>query len=239
MSSIEEQIHAFNPGNLIILYELDLSVLNEDVMRFTSSAEESQAIVFDGEIYVPLPVRASGFDATSVGAAPSPSITVSNVLLAASAAVNTYDDLLGIVLTRTKTFDRFIDSGSEPDPEQIFPTDEYRIERKTDQTDTEITFSLSSILDQQGKMLPGRQMLRTACTHIYRRWNSELQVIDHTLADCPYTGVLAFTAQGVPTDLENDACGKRLRDCECRFEGTEGVGAPLPTWAFPGLSRIL
>ena len=89
-------------------------------------------------------------------------------------------------------------------------------------------------MDQEGRKLPGRQVLKDACTHIYR-FPDGMGDFDYTNATCPYVGTDYFEATGASTnDPALDKCGKKLSDCRLRF-GQHGV---LPTRAFPGVARV-
>jgi lambda family phage minor tail protein L len=219
--------------DLVVLYELDASALGDNLYRFTSSAYATGPVSFGGNVYAPVPVESQGWEWSGQGPFPRPTITLANVNQIFGAAANAFDDLRGATLTRIRTFRRFLDDGADPDPEAVMPLDIYRVERKTSQTKVAITWELASVFDQEGVMLPRRQILQSACTHRYRVWDAAAGAFDYTRATCPYAGAASFTAAGVPTSAPNDRCGKRLSDCRLRF-GSQ----PLPTRAFPGVARV-
>jgi phage-related protein len=113
-----------------------------------------------------------------------------------------------------------------------FPVEVYTIERKSAHTKTFVEWQLAAAIDQEGRMLPGRQVLRDTCLHRYRSF--EGGTFNYSRASCPYTGAACFTATGTPTTAQFDVCGKKLSDCRLRF----GQNANLPTRAFPGVSRL-
>jgi phage-related protein len=83
-------------------------------------------------------------------------------------------------------------------------------------------------------MIPKRQVLRDACLAEYRYYDTATAAFDYTRATCPYVGTSYFEADGTPTiNPAEDQCGRKLSDCKLRF--TDLI---LPTWAFPGVSRI-
>jgi lambda family phage minor tail protein L len=91
-----------------------------------------------------------------------------------------------------------------------------------------IEWELAPATDQEGVLLPRRQVLSQYCTHTYRRWNGTAFVY----GSCPYTGSQFFTEQGTSTnDPAKDKCSRRLdTGCIKRFGNN-----PLPTRAFPGV----
>ena len=124
--------------------------------------------------------------------------------------------------------------GATLHPLAFFPPDLYRIERKSAHTATHVEFELSAAIDQEGAMLPGRQVLRDGCTRRYRHWTGSGWSFDGV--DCPYSGSRCFTATGESTgDSAKDACGKRLADCRLRYPNSTDL---LPFGGFPGVSRI-
>ena len=121
----------------------------------------------------------------------------------------------------------------EADSTTMFEPDIWYFERKSVHNPTLIEWELSSVLDQDGRKLPGRQMLRDVCSHTYRYFVPGVG-LSYTGVTCPYTDTRYFTENGVATgDSSLDKCGKRLQDCAARFAA---VGLPLPTRAFPGMS---
>ena len=232
MSDIAQESQSFSPDDMVVLFELDATTIGGSILRFTSSAWEDKEIKFDDNTYSPVPVEAEGFEWNGRGTFPTPTLRVSNVNKVASAAVIDYEDLLGATVKRTRTFRQFLDDGTSPDPTATFPIDIYKVERKTAHNKVFIEWELSSAIDQEGRRLPGRQVLRDACTHKYRTWNGS--AFDYSNVTCPYVGSALFDETGTAATNETDRCGKKLSDCRLRF----GEHGKLPTRAFPGLARI-
>lgn len=220
-------------GRIVELYVLDMTALGGPVFRFTSSATETAAIVFDGDTYVPINVDADGFEKSSDAGFPTPTLRVSNVEFATQAAIQGYADLIGGKITRIRTLERHLDGGADPDPTARFPDDVFFVDRKTAQNKIFVEWELRAAADHTDLLLPGRQILRDSCSHIYRLWVSGT-TFDYTNATCPYTGVGYFDIQNNPVAAEFDRCGKRLSSCKTRF----GVNGVLPTRAFPGVQRL-
>lgn len=230
-ASVARVAQGLEADQIVHLYELDASSLGGGVYRFTSSAEETAPVSFGGNEYAPVPIETDGWEMTSQGTLPRPTIKVANVNGAFSAAVNEFGDLVGCVFRRIRTFRRFLDGEADADSSAHFPIDIYRVEQKTNQNRVYIEWTLAAAFDQQGRKLPGRQVLQSACTHVYRRWTGT--AFDYSSATCPYTGDDCFDTTGAATTEANDKCSKRLQSgCIKRF-GTSG----LPTRAFPGVGR--
>jgi lambda family phage minor tail protein L len=219
--------------SLVTLYTLDATEQVGEVFRFVAGTDEQrQPIRFQGHEYQPFPIEAEGFAWSGRGTPPRPKLRISNIGGIVGSLLGPGGDLIGAQLTRLRTFKQFLDGEPGADPNSHFEPDVWRVERKTRQDPVMVEWELASVLEQEGQRIPGRQMLRNLCTHIYRRWNGA--EFDYTDATCPYTGTAYFTEAGVPTSAPHDRCGKRLGDCRLRF----GVGGVLPTRAFPGISTV-
>lgn len=222
-------------GELVTLFILDATDIGGAIYRFTSTVSVSgtvrSAVVFQGQTYFPLDIEAKGFEVKGEGQLPRPKITLNSQETTIHTAVNTYDDLIGCVIYRKKTYSKYLDGEPLADANAEFPIDIYTVERKTSQNQERITFELSAYMDFQGKKIPGRLCIRDTCTHRYRIFIDGS--FDYTNATCPYDGSNYWTREGVTTTSGNDICGRRLSDCKLRF----GATAELPTRAFPGVGR--
>lgn len=186
---------------------------------------------FGGNDYAPVAFEAIGFEWNGQGSMPTPKIRVSQVNKILTGAVIALDDLVGATFIRIRTFRKHLDDGSDPDDTAIFPKEIYRINRKAMQNKVFLEFELAASIDQEGVMLPGRQCLKTVCTHRYRIWDPDTETFDYTNATCPYTGSTYFDKKDMNiVDPSLDQCAKHLSSCALRF-GND----PLPTRAFPGI----
>ena len=218
--TIETDIQTPSPGDKVELFELDASILGGSVHRFCSSVNEGSAIAWQTNTYMPMPVIASGFDLVSKGALPTPTLKLR--------------DATGIFrakLTRYQTFRKYLDGEAQADPNAHFPVDIYYVERKTKQIGIEIEWQLAAKMDQQGKKLPGRIVLKNVCDYVYRIWGGS--AFDYSKATCPYTGTDYFDQAGNVSAQADDVCGQRLSDCQLRYGK-----AALPFRGFPGVSNV-
>lgn len=223
-ASLDEYVH---------LYKIDCTILGGGVFYFTASVDTGGVVKFAGNTYVPVDFESEGWEWNGQNQLPTPKIRIANTTMYLTALLQQYDDLLGAVVTRTRTFKRFLDNGSNANSLASFKTDIFRVERKATENKFFVELELSSAIDQQGRMLPGRQILKDLCTHRYRVWSDILGDFDYTYVTCPYRGTDYFDTNGNIVIAPNDRCGKRLQSCKDRFKE-----APLPTRKFPGVARV-
>jgi lambda family phage minor tail protein L len=229
---IAEISQLLSPDQLVELITVDATSIGGDLMHFAPYPENDPSpgdIVFGGIAYVPIPMTLTGFASDSQGTQPQPTLTVSNIGGVFSAAIEGLNDMKGAVVTRTRTYRRFLDNGSEPDPSMYMPQDIYLVDQKSAEDNTHIEFRLASAIDQQNVQLPGGLVLKRTCTHIYRLANPD-GTFSYANVTCPYTGTSYFDEAGNVTTAPNDSCGRLVSDCILRFGN-----APLPTRAFPGV----
>lgn len=214
------------------LFDLDTTSLGGGVYYFIASTPNSAGngnVLWQGNNYVPVPCEASGFEMSGKGTLPTPHLKFANINLAFSAIAISYGDLLGCKVTRHRTFAGFLDGQPNADPEAEV-VDYFRVERKVAQNKVFVEWELAAWIDQQGAMIPGRQVLQDACTWKYRYWNGTS--FDYSQAQCPYTGSSYFDVNGnsvATPDLDVPARSV-ANCCKLRF-----AGQPLPTAAFPGV----
>lgn len=213
------------------LYEIDATPVGEGILRYTTSAFPGDVIRFGGHAYTPVEIDAEGWQWNGQGTLPTPRIRIGNTGSALTDLAEQHDDLIGLQVTRTRTHVRFLDGQPEADETAHYPQDVYFIERLVGQNKYFMEFELSAAMDQEGRQLPGRLMVRGPCDFRYRVYRDG--AYDYTKATCPYAGGSAFTRDGQPTTAENDVCGQTLADCKLRF-GTAALGYR----GFPLMSQV-
>lgn len=229
---IASEIQKLAPGKLVALYELNMTGFGGTTIYFTENATVDGAIVqLNGVAYIPIDCKSEGFEYSGTGSLPRPKITIANVSQSLVAEIAAYDDLVGAVLTRRRTFAKYLDDGSAADSNAQFPTDIWVIERKSMQNKFFIEWELSAYLDSEGTVLPKGQVLRDTCLLGYRIYVAGAFV--YTNATCPYTGANYYKRNGDSTgNPALDICGKKLSDCVLRFPN-----ASLPLSSFPSVSK--
>ena len=233
ISSVYDELLKLAPSAVIELFELRLdSTLHgsSDVYRWHAGMSRNDRnqdvnVVFNGNEYTRLPVQAEGFEHTSTGTLPRPTLTVSNldstmtVLLALVNATTAGNDLGGAEVRRIRTLKKFLDGESTADPNAKFPDERWYVDRKANESRDSVTFELASKFDLAGQKLPKRQIVANVCQWIYRS------------SECSYTGTDYYDVNGNEVDTEaEDVCGKRVASCKLRFGST----AELPFGSFPG-----
>jgi lambda family phage minor tail protein L len=230
-TSIQEQIQSLEPSAIIELFQLQLTaaVNGIDTTFYYHAGTNSLTadVVFAGITYAATAVQVEGFEVSSRGVLPRPTLRVGNTAGAISALLLAYNPLQA-KMTRIRTCKKFLDavnfSGGNPtaDPTAKFADEVYYIDRVSKENLQLVEFELTSKLDLTNLALPGRQVMEY-CPWRYRG------------AECGYRGTAYFDVNDNPTTLANDACGKRFYSCKIRFD-SQGI-TDYPHGGFPG-SRI-
>lgn len=225
----------------ISLYRLDATSVGASIYYFVKATEDTTfGVTFGGQLYRAIDINVEGFEVNAGGVLPTPRMSIANSDMFVQSLVNQFGDLAGCELRRVRTFRRFLDGHADADPAAYLGPDVFRIERKSDENPVYIEWELSAAIDQEGKMLPGRQYIRDVCTRRYRVYDPANPraagdgYVYPTIFPCKYTGTGAFTELGVATTAANDKCGRKISDCQLRF----GANNALPMGAFPGIGRV-
>lgn len=225
--SIQTDMQALAGEALVELFVVDATAFGGTLSRFHAGTNAlTSAVVWQGNSYPAMPIEAEGFEFTGNGKLPRPTLRAQNVDGLIGALVDTYDDLIGAVVTRKRTFVKYLDAVNFPggvnptaDPAAAFPDDVYAINRKASHTKLAVEFELAALFDLHGVLLPRRQIIQHTCLWQYRS------------AECSYAGGPVATVDDVETaDANQDVCGKRIASCRFRF----GANAVLPFGGFPG-----
>lgn len=210
------------------------------------------AVSFNGIVYNPYPITVTNYERSGQGKLPMPKLQIDNTILVpggtvplASSLIGNYSDVLGAIVTRTRTFKSCLDGQENEGQDAIFAPDIYLVDRKSAHNKNIIEFELAAAIDQMGKKLPGRQIIANICPWQYRQWNGSEFVNSLPSGGyvCPYVGQTGnsipfgpfFDALGNPqTNPALDLCGKKFSDCLLRFP----YGTPMPFGGFPGSSLV-
>ena len=235
--SVYEELSVFNPSAIIELFELRLDNNlhgSSDILRWHAGVNEQITgnIVWNGESYVRVPVKAEGFEYKNTGTLPRPTLTVDNTTSLITAlflvvnATTVGNDLAGAEVRRIRTLKKFLDAAnfasgnSNADPYASFPEERWFVDRKSAENREIVSFELSSKFDVAGQKLPKRQCIANLCQWEYRS------------SECSYTGSNFFDVNdNAATSLAQDRCGKRLSSCKLRF----GANGELPFGSFPSV----
>ena len=230
IASAYEELSKLSPSQIIELFEVHLDNTlhgSTDVYRFHAGANAAITgnVVFNGNTYTRIPVKADGFEFTNTGTLPRPTLSISNIdgtmttLLLLVNATTAGNDLGGAEVRRIRPLKKFLDGESTADPNAKFPDERWYVDRKASESRDSVTFELASKFDLAGQKLPKRQVIANVCQWVYRS------------SECSYTGSNYFDVNGnTVSTLAADVCGKRVESCKLRFGNT----AELPFGSFPG-----
>lgn len=227
--SIKAEIQSLSPTALLELFILDATNMpGGNILRFHAGTNGLLApVVWQNETYLPLPIKADGFDITTKGALPRPKMTIANAGGLLSSEVRSFNDFVGCKVVRKRTFQKYLDAQNfegnvnpSADPNQHLPDDVWYVERKLTENRYLIEFELSSAMDLQGVQLPARQIIQQSCMWRYRG------------VECGWNGAFFDKNNNGTADPAQDACAKTLSACKTRFQTS-----PIRFGGFPGAQR--
>lgn len=221
------QASRLDAGPVVDLFTVTLP--DGSVERYTTGPAESGSVAFGGNTYEPLPIEVEGPGFSASGAARRPTLRVSALDPTRSPA-----SWQGATIERIRTLARYLDGASEADSTRHWPVESWVVDRLSSRGGEAVAWQLSSPLDLELSLIPGRQVLRDVCGWEYRRRVNNAWVNPPSDVACPYGGSSYWNAQDeAVTDPAKDVCSRRLSGCKLRF-GDNGV---LPFGGFPGVSQ--
>ena len=222
IKSLMHELTNLTPSSLMTLFEIDFTNVvqsinsslvkdsneiglfpnfeqgKENILRFHNNIKVFNSyIIWQGKTFFPAPIMAEGFEITSRGVLPSPTLSLTSqteegieALSIIRRVIRKYGDIVGAKVTRIRTFAKFLDKNNfsdisspdsqrgiyasnfpeeyEPDPYAELPRDVFFVERKASEDKTSITYELSSSLDVEGVKLPRRVVTASKCGFTYR-----------------------------------------------------------------------
>ena len=222
IKSLMHELTNLTPSSLMTLFEIDFTNVvqsinsslvkdsneiglfpnfeqgKENILRFHNNIKVFNSyIIWQGKTFFPAPIMAEGFEITSRGVLPSPTLSLTSqteegieALSIIRRVIRKYGDIVGAKVTRIRTFAKFLDKNNfsdisnpdsqrgiyasnfpeeyEPDPYAELPRDVFFVERKASEDKTSIRYELSSSLDVEGVKLPRRVVTASKCGFTYR-----------------------------------------------------------------------
>jgi len=234
ISSVYADLSVLAPNAIIELFELRLDNAlhgSTNIIRWHNgcNAALTGGIIWDGNTYLSLAIQAEGFQQTTKGSLPRPTLTVANTdssitaLLLDVNAVTANNDLTGAEVRRIRTLKRYLDGETTADPNAQWPVEIWYIDRKATENRDAVGFELASKFDLAGQFVPKRQFIANVCQWAYRS------------TECSYTGSNYWDVDNNSTgSLATDRCGKTLTSCKLRF----GENSELPFGSFPSAGKV-
>lgn len=112
---MQEEINKLNQESpLVELFTLDCTQLGGAAYNFTPHFGEGGVLYFNSTAYQSIPIISDGWEMTSSGAQPRPTLSLSNVNNVLLNAVITLGDIVGAKVTRIRTMAKFLDEASFP-----------------------------------------------------------------------------------------------------------------------------
>ena len=225
---IKSESQKFAPSNLVEFWDFDITAhaSGQAVLYWVSGTDGGAAMQFDGRTYLPIALESRGFEVNAGGAQPRPTLRVANTDNSIGILCNHYEDCVGGIVRRRRTYADFLDGHSGVRAQ--FPAETYIIERKVAQNEMIVEWELVGFLDLDGKEFCKERVYKDVCPFLYRKWDGSKWVY----YDCEYSGSGMFDINGDPVTSElEDICGRRMSDCELRFGST----AELGFGGFPGV----
>lgn len=238
---IYADVQKLEVGDDVDLYELDATGIGGALQRFHGYTLVGP-IWWQGNQYDPWAIKADGFEQVGEGQQPTPTLAVGNIGRDAegkpiagviSALCIALDDLVDARVVVRRTLGKYLDArnfeGGNPtaSPDEELPPEIWIIQQMMADTAEYVEFELSSALDFNGQMLPGRQIIAGVCGWLTKG--------GYRGPYCGYTGSRMFDINGSPvSDPALDRCSGLLSDCKKRFGEYEVINFG----GFPSADRI-
>ena len=183
-ANIDSPLGILRFHNMTINFENSSSNLNSPTLF--------NQIIWQGKRYVPFPILIEGFEMMARGTLPKPKLTFTsqnqiesydNFFIKIKNTVRSIGDIIGLEITRKRTFLKYLDAVNfkskggiindddfiiDPDRYAQLNPDIYYVDRKLKENKNVLQYELSSILDLENIKLPLRTLYSEACSFDYR-----------------------------------------------------------------------
>lgn len=119
--AIEQELQKLEPGALVELFKVDVSINGGPVMYFHGHPHIG-SIWWNDQEYLPYPIQTEDFQITT-DRPPMPKLTVANLDGYISVLCAQYDDFVGARVTRTRTLGAYLDAVNFHDPNILIGAD--------------------------------------------------------------------------------------------------------------------
>jgi lambda family phage minor tail protein L len=232
MSTVRSDVTQLGALEMVEMFIWDATAIGGGILRWhpgTTVDTDGKPIgvggpiIWQGQTYEPMPIEATGFEVSSTGKLPRPTLRAANIGGELGNYLRSISDGLNAKVTRKRTLGKYLDAANFPNGNPYansatsFPDEVFYVARKANENPVFVEIELAVKFDVQGVQLPRRQVIAGVCQWVYRS------------AECSYAGPPVQDIDGNPTtDPAKDQCRKTISACEARF----GTGI-LRTSAFP------
>lgn len=158
---IQNELQKLSVDSTIVeLFTVDCTKIGGSIYHFTPHFQEGGSIAFGGTTYYSLPVISEGWESTTTGTQPQPTLSITNIDGVLLGEVVAHGDMVGAKVTRLRTLKKYLDGQIAADSNQFLRPDIYLVEQKIKHDKTIISWQLSSALDKFGIKLPRRQITK-------------------------------------------------------------------------------
>lgn len=166
--SLIEETTKLNPSPIVELFELDLRPVGEETILYfhNGSSGLREQVTFKGVNYQPLPISITGFQTSGDGTPARPTMSIMNFNGFVSALVLSTGDLVGAVVVRRRTYQKYLDENNASAFKPEFAPDIFVVEQKTSEERRVVQFELGTGFDLDGFRFPNRDVIGSYC-----RWN--------------------------------------------------------------------
>lgn len=122
----ERELRSLTPDAIVSMYEIDLTPIGvSQAFRFVDSVLGGP-VRYSNIDYIPWPIEVEGMVLSSEGPLPEPTVKIFNYQNTIIELLDLYDPR-GARFSHRTIFRRHLDDGTDPDPSQEFPLEEYKI----------------------------------------------------------------------------------------------------------------
>ena len=228
ISSVYGDVAILAPNAIIELFELELDPALHGAstvyyFHAGTNADVTGNIIFGGNTYVRLPIEATGFDYTSSGSLPRPTLRVANVfgdittLLLLVNATTAGNDLGGAIVRRIRTLRKYLDGASFPPVGKLLTEDGFALLMENGD---------GFGLENDNPLSDPNARFPTEVWYVDRKSNENRDVVEFELAS-----KLDLAGQMIPRrQVIANVCQWQYRGAECGYTGppvADVIGQPV------------
>lgn len=131
---------------------------NVDVFRVTSYSE--QPVLWRNELYIPFPIQVESVASERNRAPNRVTLTADNTNNFLLPFLSGNEQMMGFHATRWRTLSKYLDNGTNPNPDMYFPIQRYIVVGCEVVSNSVVRLTMSSRLDRPQARLPRRIILR-------------------------------------------------------------------------------